>query len=35
MLLVEDLEHGGLVPRPDSLWDARPEYLAHADDGRV
>ncbi|MGW1290212.1 hypothetical protein ACWD4N_43075 [Streptomyces sp. NPDC002586] len=27
MLLVEDLEQGGLVPRPDGLWDVRPEYL--------
>jgi len=26
-LLVEDLEHGGLLPRPDGLWDVRPAYL--------
>ncbi|MEU8471628.1 hypothetical protein AB0F30_27600 [Streptomyces sp. NPDC029006] len=31
MLLAEDLEHGGLVPRADGLWDARPVYLAQAD----
>ena len=26
-LLVEDLEHGGISPRPDGLWDMRPAYL--------
>jgi hypothetical protein len=34
-LLVEDLEHGGLVLRPDGLWDVRPTYLAQVDGERV
>ncbi|MFE7112496.1 hypothetical protein ACFU98_37425 [Streptomyces sp. NPDC057575] len=33
--LVEDLDHGGLVLRPDGLWDVLPEYLAQADAERV
>jgi hypothetical protein len=27
VLLVEDVEHGGLLLRPDGLWDVRPVYL--------